>query len=121
MAGEFLLLPTLNPVVDGDFFNPAPLRPFSPMDSPPPAPLRRTLRTYARREDAEHAKRLLADHKIMAGVTEHFFKQTVSGKRVSGGCSLTVEGPDAAEATTARIVRHATLNDAPAQDSRAAR
>jgi len=35
----------------------------------------------------------------MAGVTEHFYKQTVSGQRLSGGCSLTVEGPDAAEAT----------------------
>ena len=64
----------------------------------PPAPARRTLRTYARREDAEQARSALEDRKIGAQVDEHFYTQTKTGQRVSGGCSLTVSAPDAAEA-----------------------
>jgi hypothetical protein len=67
------------------------------MDAPSPALSRRTLRTYARREDAEQARSALADHGIEARVDEHFLKKP-DGQRVSGGCSLTVAGPSATEA-----------------------
>lgn len=67
------------------------------MDAPSPALSRRTLRTYARREDAEQARTSLADHGIEARVDEHFLKKA-DGQRVSGGCSLTVEAASATEA-----------------------
>lgn len=69
-----------------------------PMEPSPPASVRRTLRTYARREDAEQARSALEDRKIEARVEEHFYTQTKTGQRVSGGCSLTVPMPEAAEA-----------------------
>ena len=68
------------------------------MEPPASASTRRTLRTYARREDAEQARSALEDREIIAKVEEHFYTQTKSGLRVSGGCSLTVSMPDAAEA-----------------------
>lgn len=58
---------------------------------------RRTLRTYARREDAEQARGALEDQGIVARVDEHFFRKS-TGERVSGGCSLSVPVGDAAEA-----------------------
>lgn len=68
------------------------------METPSPALARRTLRTYARREDAEQAQSALADHAIAAEVAEHFFTPPGSGKRISGGCSLTVAVAEAAAA-----------------------
>ena len=68
------------------------------MDDPiPPANVRRTLRTYARREDAEQARSMLEDRNIKAVVEEHFYTQTKTGQRLSGGCSLTVDPADAAD------------------------
>ncbi len=67
------------------------------MDDSSPAHSRRTVRTYARREDAEQACAVLADHGFEARVDEHFLKKA-DGKRVSGGCSLTVAGTSATEA-----------------------
>ncbi len=67
------------------------------MDAPPPAPVRRPLRTYAKREDAEQAQSVLSDHGIAALVEEHFCKQT-DGKKVSGGCTLSVESRQGADA-----------------------
>jgi len=66
-----------------------------------PAPIspRRTLRTYAHAGDAEQARSLLEDHKIRAEVIVHFFTPPGSGKRLPGGCSLTVEAEDATAAT----------------------
>ncbi len=64
--------------------------------APAPAPARRTLRTYARREDAEQARSTLEDRNIKAVVEEYFIKQGKTGERVSGGCSLTVAAADAA-------------------------
>ncbi len=68
------------------------------MDTPQPALARRTLRTYARREDAEQAQSSLADHAIEARVEEHFYTPPGSGTRLSGGCSLTVAVGEAAAA-----------------------
>jgi hypothetical protein len=67
------------------------------MDVPPTAPIQRPLRTYARREDAAQAQSVLADHGITALVEEHFFKQA-DGKKVSGGCTLSVENRQGAQA-----------------------
>ncbi len=68
------------------------------MDPAPSAP-RRTLRTYAHIEDAEQARSLLVDHKISAEVMVHFFTPPGSGKRLPGGCSLTVGAEDVVAAT----------------------
>ncbi len=68
------------------------------MDPPSPALARRTLRTYARREDATQAQSSLADHAIEARIEEHFYTPPGSGKRISGGCSLTVPLEQAAAA-----------------------
>ena len=68
------------------------------MEDPLPASARRTLRTYARREDAEQARSALEDREIEAQLSEYFYTQTKTGQRVSGGCSLSVLMPDAAEA-----------------------
>lgn len=65
--------------------------------NPSPTP-RRTLRTYARREDADQARSALADRNIDARVEEHFYNKSKTGERVSGGCSLTVPVADAAAA-----------------------
>lgn len=68
------------------------------MDVPTPPLSRRTLRTYAKREDADQAKSVLVDQGIAAEVEEHFITPP-GGQRISKGCTLTVPGhlgPDAA-------------------------
>lgn len=64
----------------------------------PPTTGRRTIRTYARREDADQARSALADHNIEARVDEFLIsKPGVEGK-VSAGCQLSVPVADAANA-----------------------
>lgn len=71
--------------------------PEEPSPAEPAAP-RRTLRTYARREDAEQARAVLADQAITAAVDEHFLRRPTTGERVSAGCSLTVAVADSTAA-----------------------
>lgn len=57
-----------------------------------------TVRTYRHREDAEHARRALADREINAEVREHFVADRFTGARTSLGCSLMVASADVTEA-----------------------
>jgi hypothetical protein len=69
------------------------------MEQPSSSALTRcTLRTYAKREDAGHARSVLEDHGILAVVEEYFYKHPKSGQRAAGGCSLMVAVADAAAA-----------------------
>ncbi len=80
------------------------------MESPPSAPSpRSTIRTYARRQDADHARVALADHNITAVVQEFYVTDPVSGKRAPRGCNLTVPAADAGEA--ARVLMRLPPSD----------
>src|SRR5690606_12659072 len=71
----------------------------TPAETPDPPPDRRTIRTYARREDADRAFELLKEHGIEATVQE--FRVSDPDDRtatVSRGCVLAVAPADAAAA-----------------------
>lgn len=64
----------------------------------PPTTAQRTIRTYARREDADHARSALADHNIEARVDEFLISKPGIEGKVSAGCQLSVPVADAANA-----------------------
>ena len=72
----------------------------------------RAIRSFAHREDAEHARALLADSDIAGTIREFRVPDAVTGKPVSRGCSLCVDPADATEA--ARLMFKMPPSDAPA-------
>ena len=64
----------------------------------PPGSLNRMIRTFARREDAERAVAVLADHDIPAAIREFWAPDTVSGTRELRGCALHVAPEQASPA-----------------------